>query len=240
MKLSIVIPTREEEKAIEKTVRSLKEALGDMVQVIVSDGKSSDRTVEIARSCADVVVQYDRPEPHNAAKGRNDGAREATGEFLCFIDADTRIPEPVVFFERAFKNFADSRVVGVCGPQRAEPDIETWADRVSFNLFNFGVRMHNNILPSGEASGKFMLVRAESFKKVGGLREDLATREDGDFFYRLSRIGKTVYDPTLMVYHGARRAHAIGWWRLWPIWLWNWLYLTVTDKAHAKDWTPIR
>jgi GT2 family glycosyltransferase len=90
------------------------------------------------------------------------------------------------------------------------------------------------------ASGKFMIVRAESFNAIGGFREDLVTREDGDLFKRLSKVGKTVFDPSLMVYHGARRAHTIGWWRLWPLWMWNTFSVSVRGKAQAKDWTPIR
>lgn len=240
MNLSIIIPTRQEEKSIKRTVLSLKEVLGESVQIIVSDGKSTDRTVDLARTCADDVVLYEKEEPHNASKGRNDGARVATGTYLCFVDADVRIPDPQAFFARALLHFDDPRVLGVCGPQRAEPVIETWADRVSFGLLNLGLRFQNNVLHVGEASGKFMLVRANSVKTIGGFREDLVTREDGDFFKRLSKIGKTVFDPSLMVYHGARRAHAIGWWRLWPIWMWNTLYFAVTSKAHSKDWTPIR
>lgn len=240
MNLSIIIPVRQEEKAIKRTVTYLKEQLGTEVQVIVSDGKSTDNTVELARTYADTVVLYERDTPHNASKGRNDGARVATGTYLCFIDADVRIPEPKAFFERAMHHFTDARVVGVCGPQRAEPAVETWADRVSFGLLNLGLRFQNNVLHVGEASGKFMIVRAESFKAIGGFREDLVTREDGDFFKRLSKRGKTVFDQSLMVYHGARRAHKIGWWRLWPIWIWNTLYVAVTDTSHATDWTPIR
>jgi succinoglycan biosynthesis protein ExoA len=240
MKLSIIIPVRQEEKAIKRTVTYLKESLGTDVQIIVSDGKSTDTTVEIARSCADEVVLYKGDTPHNASKGRNDGARVATGTFFCFIDADVCIPDPEAFFERALHHFHDVQVVGVCGPQRAEPAVETWTDRLSFGLLNVGLRFQNNVLQVGEASGKFMIVRAESFKVIGGFREDLATREDGDFFKRLSKIGQTVFDPSLMIYHGARRAHKIGWWRLWPIWMWNTLSVAVTDKAYAKDWTPIR
>ena len=69
---------------------------------------------------------------------------------------------------------------------------------------------------------------------------DLVTREDGDFFNRLSRVGKTMYDPSLMVYHGARRAHKIGWIRLWSSWLSNWLVVALFDRPQAKDWTPVR
>ncbi len=92
----------------------------------------------------------------------------------------------------------------------------------------------------GEASGKCLIVRRTSFLKIDGFREDLVTREDGDFFYRLSKIGRTVYDPKLMVYHGARRAHALGWRKLWEIWIRNTYHVARYDRAHAKEWEPIR
>jgi GT2 family glycosyltransferase len=64
-------------------------------------------------------------------------------------------------------------------------------------------------LHRGETSGKIMIVRRSAFDAVKGFREDLVTREDADFFLRLSRIGRTRYDPPLLIYHGARRAHKL-------------------------------
>src|SRR6185436_9024390 len=129
---------------------------------------------------------------------------------------------------------------GVCGPQRARPDIETWADRISFGILNLILRFNNNVLKRGEASGKNMVVRRSAFEKVGGFREDIATREDGDFFYRLSCIGRTHFDPTLVIYHGARRAHKVGWAVLWWTWISNTIWFALFNKTLADDWTPVR
>ena len=239
VQLSIIIPTREEEKAIAETIAQLQ-TLAISHEVIVSDGASTDATVERARNAGAQVVVFDGSRPHNASIGRNDGAHVASGEILCFIDADTLIPKPNAFFTRALTHFENPAIVGVCAPQRAHPELETCSDRISFGLFNLGLRIQNNVLHVGEASGKCMLVRASVFNDVHGFREDLMTREDGDFFNRISKKGITIFDSSLMVYHGARRAHAIGWWRLWPIWMWNTFYVAVGNKAHAKDWTPVR
>src|SRR3989344_6746042 len=240
MKLSIIIPAREEEKAIAKTLEQFKDKLLIRHETIVSDARGKDRAVAVARETAHVVVVFDGTK-HTAGIGRNDGAKAAHGEYLAFVDADTEIPEPHAFFERAFRHFEnDPDVVGVTGPQRAAPAVETWADRLSFGYLNAVIRFQNNVLGRGEASGKFMLVSRAAFEKVGGFREDLVTREDGDFFYRLSKIGRTVFDPSLMIYHGARRAHALGWARLWWIWTINVISVTLFDKALAADRTPMR
>ncbi|OGG49029.1 hypothetical protein A2678_01010 [Candidatus Kaiserbacteria bacterium RIFCSPHIGHO2_01_FULL_53_31] len=240
MKLSIIIPAREEEKVIAESIRQFRDHLSIPHETIVSDARSNDRTVAVAREVAHVVVVFDGAK-HTAGIGRNDGAKVARGEYLAFVDADTAIPDPETFFKRALAHFnSDPSVVGVTGPQRALPEIETWADRFSFGFFNFMLWFQNSILRKGEASGKFILVSRKAFDAVGGFREDLVTREDGDFFYRLSRIGRTVFDPSLMIYHGARRAHALGWARLWYIWTINAIAVSLFNKTVADDWTPIR
>jgi glycosyltransferase involved in cell wall biosynthesis len=239
MLLSIVIPTREEETTIERTIMQFRDHLKIPHEVIVSDARSKDRTVEIARNFAHTVVVFDG-EKHTPGIGRNDGAKVANGDYVAFVDAGVEIPDVNNFFERALAHFKNPNVVGVTGPQRATPGLETWADRLSYGFLNLTIRFQNNVLHRGEASGKFMLVSHDAFKKINGFREDLNTREDGDFFCRLSKVGKTIFDPSLLVYHGARRPHAIGWARLWWIWSVNAISMILLNKAHADDWTPIR
>ena len=59
--LSIIIPTREEEKAIGATISRLKSGLTLPHEIIVSDGHSSDRTVEIAKSFGAKVIVKKTP-----------------------------------------------------------------------------------------------------------------------------------------------------------------------------------
>lgn len=238
MKLSIIIPCREEETTIEKTVAQFK-GLSIPHEVIVSDGRSTDRTVEIARRVAHVTVVFDG-ERHNASIGRNDGAKVAHGDFLLFIDAGVEIPEPEHFLTKALGHFDDPKVVGVTVAQRAFPAIETWADRLSFGYLNAVIRLQNNVLHHGEANGKCMLVRRTAFDAIDGFREDLYTREDGDFFNRLSKVGRTVFDPSLRIFHAARRAHTVGWTRLWTIWTYETIYFALFNRNSVDDWTPIR
>lgn len=240
MLLSIIIPAREEEKIIAQALTQFKGTLSSPYETIVSDASSKDRTVDIAREYADRVIVF-TGEKHTAGIGRNDGAKVARGDYFVFIDADTEIPDPQVFFERAIQLFKnDPDVVGVTGPQRVRPDTETWADRFSLGALNALIRFLNNVARRGEAVGKFMIVSRAAFENVHGFREDLVTREDGDFFYRLSKIGRTVYDPSLLTYHSGRRAHKVGWAHLWYIWTVNTLSVLVFNKAVADDWTPIR
>src|SRR3989344_8623481 len=121
MRLSIIIPAREEEKTIAKTILQLRDTLRIPHETIVSDARSRDRTVEIAHQFSPIVVVFDG-QKHTAGIGRNDGANVAHGDYLAFVDAGVEIPNPQAFFERALAHFDnDPCVVGVTGPQRAAP-----------------------------------------------------------------------------------------------------------------------
>ena len=86
--ISIIIPTIKEEKVIGRTLRNLKSRLTIPHEIIVTDGKSTDKTVEIARGIADKVVEYTGTTRQTIAQGRNDGAKSAQGEYIAFMDAD--------------------------------------------------------------------------------------------------------------------------------------------------------
>ena len=99
-KLSIIVVTLNEESVIKDTITSLK-SLTIPHEIIVSDGKSTDKTAEIAKQYADKVVVYSGIPRQTIAMGRNDGAAAATGEFLVFLDADSRILHTDEFFNEA-------------------------------------------------------------------------------------------------------------------------------------------
>ena len=90
IKLSIVIPTRNEAKNIVKCIRGFDKARTEgWCEVLVVDNMSDDDTAALAESCGVRVVQQG---PERSAQ-RNRGWREAKGAFVCFMDADMRMPE---------------------------------------------------------------------------------------------------------------------------------------------------
>src|SRR5690349_13481262 len=94
---SFVIPTLKEESVLEKLLNNLKEITDFSYEIIVSDGGSQDKTQEIANRLADKLVVYKGAKRQTIAQARNMGAREASGEFLIFLDADVFIPNPNLF-----------------------------------------------------------------------------------------------------------------------------------------------
>jgi chlorobactene glucosyltransferase len=91
--LSVIIPARNEERVIERTVRAMLAQSYQPLEVIVVDDRSTDSTGAILRSFRDprlVVVEGSEPPPGWLGKpwALDLGSRRATGELLLFADAD--------------------------------------------------------------------------------------------------------------------------------------------------------
>jgi rSAM/selenodomain-associated transferase 2 len=86
--LSIIIPALNEAAIIDSTLGALEKIKSEQIEIIVVDGGSSDRTVEIARRSADTVLI----KPGGRAIQMNFGASQANGTYLLFLHADTVVP----------------------------------------------------------------------------------------------------------------------------------------------------
>ena len=85
LKFSVVIPTYNEEKCIGECLTSIQNGSVLPDEIIVSDGLSTDKTVEIASKYGAKIVINQR---RHAAGGRNAGIRASKGDVVVFIDAD--------------------------------------------------------------------------------------------------------------------------------------------------------
>ena len=209
-------------------------------EIIISDDKSDDKSAEIAQLYADKVVTLPQLPRVNAGEVRNRGAAVASGEFFVFIDCGCFVIDPETFFKQALENFENEKIIGVSGNIEVQPELRTFMDRVISAILNTGYRILNNVFHRGSAWGKFIMVRKSAFEAVNGFRPELAAGEDINFFYQLSKIGRTHFDNRLIVFHPNRRAHHIGWAKLLFIWTLNAIYRGLFDRSYSKDWKPIR
>lgn len=108
MKISVVIPTYNEEARIGDCLRMLAEGTEQPYEIIVADGMSTDKTVEIAKACGATVVNNEK---RHAAGGRNAGIAQATGDVIAFIDADC-IPDKR-WLEEIHKAFEEDDIDGL-------------------------------------------------------------------------------------------------------------------------------
>ena len=80
--ISVVVPALNEEEWIVPCLESLTSQSDHAYELIVVDGGSSDRTVELAERYADRVIVY----KGRVGAARNLGARSSRGEILAFMD----------------------------------------------------------------------------------------------------------------------------------------------------------
>ncbi len=238
--ISFIIPTLNESKAIENTLKCLKGYSGES-EIIVSDGGSTDGTIDIARRYADQVVVYKGEKRQNIAGGRNAGAKVAKGDFLVFLDADVTIFDIDTFFKRAFLNFEKrKKLVALTVGYKILPANETLADKIIFKILSLNFVLFNNYLHVGVSGGEFQMIKREPFEFLHGFDERLVAAEDGDMFSRLGKVGRTRCDISLSIYHSGRREHAIGWPRLIMEWNMNYIMVQLFRRSVSKEWKQVR
>ena len=238
--VSIIIPTLNEEKILEKTLRSLRELHSIPYEIIVSDGRSTDRTIEIAKKYADKVVVYEGTIRQTIANGRNLGGNAARSEYLLFLDADMYIPDINTFFEKALDDFRTRKLVALTAYLKVFPEMANIPDKFLYWFFNRMFYILDNVFHYGVSYGEFQMVRGDIYKKLGGYNERLAVAEDHEFFKRVSREGRVYIDPRLVVFHTSRRAHKVGWPKLLWSWWVNQASVMTRGKSVYSEWKEIR
>ena len=237
--ISFIIPTKNEEKVIEKTLLCLCEYSGEK-EIIISDGQSTDKTISIAKKYAK-IIEHKSASRQKISEGKNIGARNSHGEYIVFLDADVYIPNINSFFQKAESLFKSNKnLAGLTVSIRVFKNQETFADKIVFSIFNFYNLILNNYLGIGTAVGEFQMIRKDVFQKTGGYREDLVASEDYEFFRRVGKIGKTYFAKDLLIYHTGRRAHKIGWPKLLTQWVLNGFFVLLIGKSYSKEWKVIR
>ena len=100
--ISIIIPTKNEEALIHKTISNLQDLRkNNLCEIIIVDGMSNDKTVKFAEPYVDLIT-ISKP---NRGIQQNKGAMLASGDILVFLHADTTITKHQINVIRSTKNF---------------------------------------------------------------------------------------------------------------------------------------
>ncbi len=105
MKLSVIIPTLNEEKHLKKTLDYLrKNAFNPPFEITVVDSGSSDKTKNIVKAEMAEFLKF-KPKIRGRAQPLNYAADFANGDVLLFLDADTEVPQNYdLHIEKALQN----------------------------------------------------------------------------------------------------------------------------------------
>jgi glycosyltransferase involved in cell wall biosynthesis len=158
----------------------------------------------------ELVVSDNRQDPiHTPAYARNRGAAGARGEWLVFIDADTR-PDPGLL-DAYFDPLPGPRTAVLAGGIR---DVALRATAVARNIVT---RAHMSQQTTLQRSGMpyaqtaNCAIRRAAFEAIGGFQADARAGEDADLCFRLQRAGWEIEErPAALADHCARET--VGAW----------------------------
>jgi len=220
MRASVIVPVRDGAAGLAECLAALR---GAEAGLIVVDDASRDDSAAVAMRAGALLVRLARPS--GAAAARNAGARQATGDVLCFIDADVVVaPDTIARLVSCLER--EPGVAAVFGSYDAAPRAPGLVSQYR-NLLHHFVHQHGATDAATFWTG-CGAVRRSAFEAVGGFDEDPRWRsiEDVELGYRLRAAGHRLrLDPTIQVTHlkrwtlasvlwtdGARRA--LPWSRL--------------------------
>ena len=179
--VSVVVITLNEEHNLPLILGDLERQTAKNFEVIVVDSKSTDTTVEVARSFMDrlplrVVVMSDR----GISLGRNTGASHAQHERLLFLDADTRLDSD--FLKKAVKEL-EARRLHVGGVYMKCRGYSLTA--LGMRIFNIGLWAGQRVFPM--AIGACLFSTRTAHDRIGGFDESIVLCEDCDYVRRASK-----------------------------------------------------
>ena len=191
MKLSIIIPTYNEEEYLPKLLYSIKEQDFKDYEIIVADAGSRDRTRKIAESAGCKVISGGLP-----AVGRNNGAKIAEGEYLLFLDSDVILSAG--YLKSAIKEF-EEKGLGIAITQII-PLSDKNVDKALHKFANFFMKRTESIKPHG-AGCYGILTTKVLHKDAQGFDECLDFGEDSDYIERIGKEStfKVLRNPRLLV-----------------------------------------
>lgn len=211
MSISVIVPAYNEERYLGETLKSIQRAKDFLLkkdavptEIIVVDNGSTDSTSDIAAFSGASVAKEPK---HNVARVRNAGAGFAKGNVLVFIDADTIVPDELLW--RINKVMASPSCFGGAVDTDYRP-AKTLV-KIYLQLWRVLGRLEDM------AQGATQFCRSEVYVSMLGYDESLYMGEDIDFYWRMKQFAKrqnayVCFIEDIQVVPSSRRFDQ------WPFW----------------------
>ena len=176
--VSVIIPTFNSERFLEKCLSSLEDQSYKRLEVIVVDDRSRDSTVEIAQRHQCRVFTNSR---RGRAEAKNEGAQRSIGEYLLFLDSDMELDKNVID-ECVDLAESDQRIGGIVIPERSIGK-SFWVKARDFERSFYA--------ESIVESARFF--PSDIVKQAGGFEENLIFFEESTLPYKIQTKGYNVF-----------------------------------------------
>jgi glycosyltransferase involved in cell wall biosynthesis len=185
-RVSVVVPTYNRPDKLRRAVGTVLEQTYARVELVVVDDHSetpaSDALADLDRSALDAVTVVRHEQNRGANAARNTGIREATGEFVAFLDDDDRWhPEKLARQVAAFESGGDRVGLVYTGARYVYPD----GERVIGGAVS-GDATRDILEGASVAEFSAVMVRASVIERAGLPDERFPSWQDHEWFLRLS------------------------------------------------------
>lgn len=209
-KITVVIPTLNNEKDIETCLKALKNQTFKDFEILFVDGYSKDKTVEIGKRY-DTKIVYDNG--YTRGHACNTALDHVNTPYVVFTDADC-IPRPN-WLEELMKEFdSHPEIAGIGGPNYSPPDDPDFAKCVdivySSRIMTGNARygsIYKKAVEIDHNPGCNAAYKTEYIKRVRFDSEDdgILGAEDVVFDYKIRKNGeKLLFTPNAVVWHRRR------------------------------------
>ncbi len=232
MSISVIVPAYNEENYLGETLKSIQRAKEFLLkkdavptEIIVVDNGSTDSTPAIALSSGANVVKETK---HNVARVRNAGASFAKGNLMVFIDADTIVPDELLW--RINEVMASPSCFG------GAVDTDYRAAKTLVKTYLQVWRILGKLL--GMAQGATQFCRRDVYASLLGYDESLYMGEDVDFYWRMKQSAKrqnahVCFIEDIQVVPSTRRFDQ---WSLWQTLIYTNPFYVLAFRRKRRAW----
>jgi len=198
-KVSVIIPTYNRPKLLLRAINSVVTQTYTNLEIIVIDNASTDNIEEIVKNFNDNRIKYLRhDENRGGSAARNAGIKNATGEYISFLDDDDEIlPEKIQ--RQIYKFKTSSAEVGIiyCGASYFcdGKEVKKHIPRHRGNLFR-------EILKKCIMASPTPLIKKSILLKTNLYDVSLPSCQDWDLWIQISQLCEIDFiDDILAIYH---------------------------------------
>ncbi|ASJ11442.1 glycosyltransferase [Thermococcus thioreducens] len=184
--VSIIIPTYNREKLLERAINSVLNQTFDNFEILIVDGARRKDTEDLVRSFGDGRLRYISQRGEGIANARNIGVKKAKGKLIAFLDDDDswepeklerqiqelkNLPESygVIYTAFNYLYLPNQKIIGVKKP-KAQGNV------------------YRHLLLDNITGTSTILVRKKCFRRAGLFREEFITCEDWDMWLRMAKF----------------------------------------------------
>lgn len=197
--VSVIIPMRNEERYIETCLRSLLQQDCELsYEIIIVDGRSADRSLEIVRRMQDQhpnILLLDNP-AGIVPTAMNLGIRSSRGKYIVRVDAHSSYPPHYV--QSCVELLDSTQADNVGGYAVTLPASRSFGARLVAAVVTNPFGVGNSYFRTGAREGcvdtvPFGAFRKELFERIGLFDETLGRNEDNELNSRILKSGGKVY-----------------------------------------------